>query len=263
MQFPRRAVLYTLSAIFFAGWLLAERVKKTDLPAAVREIQEGVQRLTEEVKSLQSAVKDLALVSRHGTTTSSSPSDNLKANLERAREAYDRAIGLERLKFYPSAVEAYTEVILLDPQNEAAFLHRGTCFAQLDELENALADVNQSLRLQPNNSRAYCARAQIESKIGQNERAWISIIRWGFDPNYSEARLLRGELFQRAGDSQRAIDDFTSVISAAPDSDKAYLKRSEVFRKTGQMDSALTDCNHASQVVPSPPLGFSAVPSLT
>src|SRR5579863_582822 len=103
MQSRSRFVLYIFSTIFCAGWLLAERVQKTDLPAAVKEIQEGLRRLSEEVKSLQSAVKDMASASRPGTTTlspSSLTSDNLKANLERAREAYDRGIGAERLKFY-------------------------------------------------------------------------------------------------------------------------------------------------------------------
>src|SRR6185437_14645170 len=100
MQFRNRFVVCAVSVSLFAGWLLAEGVERTDLPATLKEIQEGVRHLSQEVKSLQSAVKELAAASKHGTMLPQpfEPPHDLKPDLERARDAFDRGTASEKLK---------------------------------------------------------------------------------------------------------------------------------------------------------------------
>jgi tetratricopeptide (TPR) repeat protein len=260
MRFQRRVVVFAAAASLVAGWLVAQGTHTTSLPGALKEIQEGVQRLSQEVKALQAQVKELASLSKHGaiplqpgTALSVQP----RSDLERAREAYVRGSGLEKQKLCQAAVEAYTEAIRVDPLNDAAFLHRGLCYLQLDATENALADLNQALTLQPNSSRAYATRAVIETRIGQSTKALLDFNEaLDRDPQYAEGRLLRGELYQQAGQPDKAIEDFTGAISAAPDAEKAYLKRSEVLRSTGQWQSALADCEQALRINPRSAAGF-------
>jgi tetratricopeptide (TPR) repeat protein len=51
----------------------------------------------------------------------------------------------------------------------------------------------------------------------------------------------RGATYQAVGQHERAIDDFSRVISFEPSSAQAYFARSQSFRAIGDMESANRD----------------------
>ena len=49
----------------------------------------------------------------------------------------------------PAAIEACTSVIFLDPKNDGAFINRGIAYRRIGDLERALSDYNEAIRLNP------------------------------------------------------------------------------------------------------------------
>jgi tetratricopeptide (TPR) repeat protein len=67
-------------------------------------------------------------------------------------------------KDYDGAVGMYTQAVAADPYLSVAYLHRGVAHRGLGEFEQALADIDQALTLNPNDGRAYAERAR--AKLG-------------------------------------------------------------------------------------------------
>src|ERR1700730_44071 len=172
MLFRPRLLTPVLVLLFLAGWLFSDDIQKSDLPGAIKGLQQTLQQLQVEIKQLQASVKEL---SRHAKKDKSFPvplpapggAPSASPAWQRVQEAYDRAKRSEDLKLYGPAIEAYTQAIELDPQNDSAFFHRGYCHYQLADYANAISDLSRSLFLQPNNARAYATRASVLAAAGQ------------------------------------------------------------------------------------------------
>src|SRR5271154_3565371 len=172
-----RYILPVVVLLGFAGWVYSDDIPKPDLVGAVQNLQQTLQQLQKEIKDLQSSVKELAKDAKDaqkqkaarvsepsaapaatpaapGTTPAGAPPAGPAPNWQKAQEAFEHGRRAEDLKSYGPAIEAFTETIELDPKNDSAFLHRGYSHYYLGDYTSAVADLTQSLGLQPHNSRA-------------------------------------------------------------------------------------------------------------
>lgn len=72
---------------------------------------------------------------------------------------------------FAEAVEHYTEVIELDPNNSNAFYYRGRSYIALDQFEEAAADFDRLVELRPTFTYAYWERAVAYAELGDFEQA--------------------------------------------------------------------------------------------
>ncbi len=72
---------------------------------------------------------------------------------------------------YDNALADYDQAIGIDPKQAPLFLGRGTIFALKGTYQRALDDYDQALRLDPNFAQVYVVRGLLLSKLGQPERA--------------------------------------------------------------------------------------------
>jgi tetratricopeptide (TPR) repeat protein len=256
MLFRFRLLIPAVALLLVAGWLFSDDLQESDLPGAIKGLQQTLQQLQLEIKQLQTSVKEL---SRHAKKDKSFgpfpwPTPGGAASeapaWQRVQEAYDRARRSEDLKLYGPAIEAYTQAIELDPQNDSAFFHRGLCHYQLADYANAASDLSRSLAIQPNNSRAYATRASVLAATGQMTAALADANEAILKAKNSENYTLRAELHELRKETQQAIDDYTNAIATARDSEKAYLGRAAAFRSQNHVDQSLADCNQAIQLRP-------------
>ena len=69
----------------------------------------------------------------------------------------------------PAAVEACSAIISLDPRNDGAFVNRGIAHRRAGDLDRAIKDYDEAIRLNPraadafNNRGNLCARAPTSS----------------------------------------------------------------------------------------------------
>jgi Tfp pilus assembly protein PilF len=84
-------------------------------------------------------------------------------------EMLDRARRLSRSGNNAKAVFVLTEAIRLDPKLWQAFEYRGQLRAAQGDHFGALEDFNEAIRLAPHEPDLYLMRAQIHTRIGQEE----------------------------------------------------------------------------------------------
>jgi tetratricopeptide (TPR) repeat protein len=253
--------------VIFTGWLFSDDLERPDLASVIKNIQQSLASIQDQIKDLRASVTQLSKVAKtekqavamrpvanvSSVTASAAP----MSTWQRAQEAYDRGKGLEDQKLCGQAIEAFTKAIELDPKNDSAYLHRGACRNQLGNFPDAITDLSQSLELQPNNSQAYALRASALAAGGQTAAA-IADANEAIRRNSTNVDnyLLRATMHQRAGEVQPALEDYNQAITAAPQSEKAYLGRATLLRTSGQLVPSVKDCYKAIELSPSDPAAY-------
>ena len=101
-----------------------------------------------------------------------------------------------------------------------AFYNRGVAFQNERDLDRAIADYTDTLRLKP---------------------------------DFAHAFYNRGLVHQTKGDYDRAITDYTEAIRLNPAYFRAYKNRGLVYKAKGDMSDANSDLNEASRFRPTKP----------
>jgi tetratricopeptide (TPR) repeat protein len=106
------------------------------------------------------------------------------------------------------AVEAYTEAIILKPEEIRSYFNRGTVYIQMGKHDRALDDYNKVITL---------------------------------DPDYAEAYNSRGWAYFQKGLFDLAIQDCTQALILDPDMATAYHTRGMAYKGKGLFDMARDD----------------------
>jgi tetratricopeptide (TPR) repeat protein len=144
---------------------------------------------------------------------------------------------------------------------------------QAAEADKALADCNEAVRSNPQDARAYVARARVYQKQAipvDPQHAWRWAYREGsgdakgplgkaildyteairLDPGFAEAYKDRGYCYVQIGDYDRAIADYSAVIRLKSQWAEPYTNRARVYLCKHDLDKALADCNEAIRLDP-------------
>lgn len=184
----------------------------------------------------------------------------------------------------PLSVEIFSEIISIDPENEAAYLNRGSAYLQtgqpdsaiadfskaisfkpdgvqawynrgiafilLRKFERGVADLGEVIRLQPNFACAYCNRGLGLVRNGDLEKAKADLDT-GIqkDPNLPLCYYARGDLYFEERQYENAIADFTKGLKLTPNIE-GLSKRGMAYERLGQHDKALEDFNEVLKIAP-------------
>jgi len=152
-------------------------------------------------------------------------------------------------KKYDLAIEEFSKLILLDPNNPGSYglrgftyLDRGQANQNKSDYDLALADFNKSIELFPN-APSYFGRGKFYLYKEENDAA---IIEYNnalvLDPNYIEAYLNRGLLYGAIGDVNNAIKDFKTILKIDPNNNAAKNMLNFIYQKlNGQTISSEND----------------------
>jgi tetratricopeptide (TPR) repeat protein len=133
----------------------------------------------------------------------------------------------------------------------ALYLARGELWARAGDLDQAIADFDEAIRLEPGKALAYSHRGNAWSRKGEKDRAladYDAAIR--IDPNSPALFRDRGILWRRYGDLDRALLDFDHAIRLGFSDASAYNERGLVWYEKKSLDRAIADFNQALKINP-------------
>ena len=144
------------------------------------------------------------------------------------------------------ALEDYSEAIRLNPDHAVAFYNRGDIRRVKGDAKGALQDLGEAIRLKPDYSDAFLRRGNVHRLNGD----LMSAIK-----DYSEAIRLkaenafafnnRGSALREKGDMEGALQDFSEAIRLKPNLAEAFLNRSNARKAKGDVEGALQDFREA------------------
>jgi tetratricopeptide (TPR) repeat protein/S1-C subfamily serine protease len=161
----------------------------------------------------------------------------------------NRGVARSLLKDYEKAIEDFTHVINLDPEDAGVYVLRGTARSKRKEYEKAIADYDQAINLDPEYASAYYNRGNARSKRKEYEKAiedYTQAI--NLDPEDVAAYAGRGLAWDELGQYQQVIEDFTEVINLDPEFAAAYNTRGFAYFKQGDKEKAIEDMEKGTEL---------------
>jgi tetratricopeptide (TPR) repeat protein len=129
---------------------------------------------------------------------------------------------LSELEHYKRAIDIFTQVLEISPNNADAYYNRGNIRSDIGDYEGAISDYTQAIKFNPNNADAYYNCGNIRFDLGDCEGA-ISDYTQAIKINHNDADAYynRGNARYHQGDKPRAIEDFQKAM--------------ELYRKEGKL----------------------------
>ncbi|MGJ4859156.1 tetratricopeptide repeat protein [Labrys sp. La1] len=133
-----------------------------------------------------------------------------------------------------------------------AFSNRGNAYVSLQRYDEALADLNEALRLDAGNETAYVGRGNVHFWRGEND---LALKDFGqavkLDPRDANPQHGRGNVYFNQGRYEEAIKSYSEAIRINPKFFNAYSGRANVYAELKQTDRAISDLSQALKLNPS------------
>jgi tetratricopeptide (TPR) repeat protein len=155
-------------------------------------------------------------------------------------------------KNYALAISLCTTALasMTDPLQRAHFLsERGYAHFQLNQLDAAMSDYNEALRVQPGYAPALSGRGAIfqtkrQTELALNDYAAAT----KSDPGYLAAHDNRAYIYQSKGDLEKAIAGYSAAIRLYPTYADSYWVRGIAYFEKGELDHARADLRKAQSL---------------
>ena len=178
-----------------------------------KELKRGV--LSELTKDLTKDAISQANSEKMGTAPSQTRT-NEKSSKTRIRD-------LVASGRYDEAIDAYTKKIELEPKDYTLFVGRSRTYFLSGESEKALEDVNEAIKLQPDNEDAINLKARIEE--GSTANIPVLLV-----PEYKE-KLASGDKALRLGKAEDAYVLYSDALRSGASRQRLKAERSSVPRQ--------------------------------
>lgn len=169
-----------------------------------------------------------------------------------AHARYQRGTAYVLKTEYDLALADFNESIRLNPTEARTFVSRGGVYLARQEYKRAITDFDEGIRLDPEYAFAYFQRGFAYHALEEPDKAYddyTQAIR--LDPKYITSYLNRGIiLYTRRGNFEQAIADFTTALRLGPDNINALMHRGVAEGGSGEFDKGLADLNRAIELSP-------------
>ena len=163
----------------------------------------------------------------------------------------DRGSAYINVGEYDDAIADYDRAIALDPNYAAAYNNRGVARAHKGDYDSAIADYDRTIALDPNYAAAYDNRGTVKAHKGDYDGAIADYDRAiALDPDYAAAYDNRGTAKAHKSDYDGAIADYDRAIALDSNDTAAYNNRGLAKAHKGDYDGAIADCSRAIALDP-------------
>lgn len=163
----------------------------------------------------------------------------------------NRGLAHLQAKAYDQAIRDFDESLRIDPKDVQALCARGSAWEAKGELDKAIDDYGRAIELDPKNPTIIRDRGMAWEAKQEYEKAIDDFTRvLELDPKDSFTLLHRGKTWQDKKEYEKAIADFTRAIELAPAYALAFHARGDVWVLKGLPDKAVKDYEEALRLKP-------------
>jgi tetratricopeptide (TPR) repeat protein len=167
-----------------------------------------------------------------------------------------RGEGLTEKRDLDRALADLNEAIRIDPDYACAYSNRGRVYAAKGDRDHAIADYDQAIRIDPSFALAFNNRGSAFLGTGDAVRAMADFnAAIKLDPKLAIAYGNRGFLYYRGHDFAHAIADYTTQIGLKPDV-LGYIDRGNAYRDSEQLNRAAADYGEVIKLAPTDARGW-------
>ncbi len=149
------------------------------------------------------------------------------------------------------AIEDLNETLKLDPTDTKALTFRAELVSETGKDDAAIKDFTEAIRQNPNDWAKYQQRGNAYLKIGKIEEAmqdYSEIVKR--NPTDPGSYLIRALARQKEEDYQGAYEDYSQVVKLRPTDDDAFLARGVCLKFLKRYKEALNDFDEAEKIDP-------------
>jgi Flp pilus assembly protein TadD len=151
-------------------------------------------------------------------------------------------VSYKRVKVWKNGETLWTDAINKFPEVAGSWGGRGVYYRIEKRYSKALRDLNQAVKLNPNEAMFYSNRGNIYFDLGQDEKAlydYNNCIR--LDSTDENAFANRGAIYGRKGRYNEALSDLSHSIYLDPEVVNAYMNRGIIYTQLNQRVQAKGD----------------------
>lgn len=172
-------------------------------------------------------------------------------NPQTAKEYFERGNKRFNDGDYDNAIADFDEAIRLNPDFAAAWSSRGVAWGMKEEFDKTINDLNEAIRLNPGNASAWSNRGSAWSGKGEQDKA-IDDINEAIRLNSEDAIawMNRGIAWVEKNEQNKAIDDLNEAVRLGPNLAEVWSNRSVVWSRKGEYEKAIDDLKEAIRLNP-------------
>ena len=169
----------------------------------------------------------------------------------KAQEVEKKGMAASNSGDLDGAIANFNEALRLDPKNAVVFFNRGWAYSRKRDDDRAFADYSESIRLDPKNSGAFNNRGLIYSNKREYDKAIADFNEAVQSNPYNfQAFNNRGLAYSNKRDYDKAIADYNEAIRLNPNYVVALNNRGLAHDANRDYDKAIADYDKAIQLDP-------------
>jgi protein O-mannosyl-transferase len=151
----------------------------------------------------------------------------------------------QRNKVWQDESTLWTDIIKKSPHKARPWASRSKVYFMKGEYDNALADLNKALAINPNYLDALNNRGLVYLEMKKYDEALTDFNdALKINPDFLLVKNNRGIVYRERGEYEKAITEFNQMINANPNFLSVYNNRGAVYLKLKAYSYALSDFNH-------------------
>ena len=132
---------------------------------------------------------------------------------------------------FGKSIELLTQAIEEDNDHKLAYMSRGSAYLRLERLDDAIADFDHAIHLNPDFPRSYHLRGLAKEKQGTFVEAIADFSKAiELDPEYAAAYYSRATLHSKMGNEDLAVDDIQMVQHLTNANIETFANENNVWR---------------------------------
>jgi len=160
---------------------------------------------------------------------------------------------IKRIKITPQSEEEaladYDQTIRLEPNNASAYYGRGYLYACLQRFNEAVADFGKAIQLNPKYALAYYHRGNLYHNLGRYDEALADFEKAiQLDPTKGDVYHSRGLAYFKLEHYDKAMVDFKQAIKLKPDNAPTYYFIGGILYRDYKLQDALPYFEKAAQL---------------